>query len=143
MANNPASQSVNPMIDISGKQVYVSDRPPRIKHPLNQHYNKIAVLTGKIGMNIFEVISGLSKPEQAFIIEISKKFTWKAFLVEVNFKGLTKAQKSNKYRAYSKLRKKDLVKRVDKNLYFINPKLLIPSDGNLEVEAKHLWDSIP
>ena len=143
MANKTVSQITNPSTDISGKQVYVWDEPPKTRNPLSQNFDKIAKLTGNIGMNIFEVIANLSKPEQQFLIEISKKFTWKTYLIELKFNSLTKSQKSNKYRAYAKLRKKGLVKRVDKDLYFINPKLLIPSNSDLEIEAKHLWNQLP
>jgi len=142
MANNTLSQICNPTVDITGKQVYLTDKP-KIVNPLAQKFTKIALVSGKNSMNIFEIIGGLSKPEQQFLTEMSKQFTWKEYLISLDFSTLTKSQKSNKYRTYNKLRQKDLVKRIDKNIYLMNPRLLIPSDDAKEVEAKHLWDSIP
>jgi len=142
MANNSLSQICNPTIDISGKQVYFTDKP-KIRNPLAQSFTKIAQVSGKNSMNIFEILSDLSKPEQQFLTEMSKQFTWKEYLINLDFSKLTKSQKSNKYRTYNKLRQKNLVKRIDKNIYLMNPRLLIPSNDAKETEAKHLWDSIP
>jgi len=142
MANNSLSQICNPSMDISGKQVYITDTP-RIRNSLSQDFTKVAEVSGNAFMNIFEIISSLSKPEQAFLTEMSKQFNWKEYLINMDFSTLTKAQKSNKYRTYKKLNKKNLVKRISKDIYLMNPRLLIPSDNAKEIEAKHLWDSIP
>jgi len=132
-----------PQCDISGKAVYVLDNPPVKKDPNSARYSKIASLSGRNSMNIFEVVSSLSKPEQKFLVELSHKFNWNTYLLSMDLSSLTKTERSNKYRAFGKLHKKDLVKRVSTHVYLINPRLLIPSIPENEKHAKKLWDILP
>ena len=61
------------------------------------------------------------------------------YQVRIDTSKLTKSQKSKFSNGFNKLKDKDLVKRVSRGVYMINPNALIPNDY---VRELHIWETI-
>ncbi len=103
-------------------------------------FYKIAQFSRSNKMNIFEIMQSLTKPEMRLITEVSYGFSYKKFTTKLHLSKLSKSERSNKYRTYAALKKKELVRRVGTDAYMINPELLIPSNVNKEKEAIRIWE---
>ena len=92
------------------------------------------------GMDMIQEMAKMNKAEIALFAMIELNLDW-----ETNI-GIVRNPKDNKsltnkiYAGYKLLRAKDLVRRVQREMYMINPKLIIPGDNY--IKCKHTYDNL-
>ena len=91
-------------------------------------------------MDFIKTLTQMSKPELALFEQITDYLD-----IESNI-GIVKAPKGNQvaqnkiYKGYKLLRAKDLVRRVQREMYMVNPDLIIPGDNY--IKCKHTYDKL-
>jgi len=89
-------------------------------------------------MNLVEETCNFTSQEQWLFIKIEKELDDKNVSI-VRSKPLTKVEKEKLSIGYKRLRSKDLVRRIRREHYMVNPRLIIPKDfRERELEYKQL-----
>lgn len=122
-----------------GEQVSVSTK--KIKKPNyfmvgNGTMNKDRIY----GMDLLRELADSTKPEQFLILAIKDGIGWgNDYDPVVKVIGTTSTEKQYIKKAYPLLNERDLVRRIKRGHYMINPNALIPIDYNSAIQ---LWDSL-
>jgi len=104
------------------------------------------------GIDFIEVFAGLSKREQKVIILMKRNYRWDAethsydYIVElaldsVEFETAELLPYDSFLKGYKALFKKDLMRRVSKGKYMLNPEFLLPSTNSEYYKMK--WGECP
>lgn len=114
------------------------------KTRINQPYVTISrsgLYKGKtMGIALTEMYMDFNKAEQWFYKKLWKALDYKTNQATIIQSELTKVESNNLSAAYTSLRKKELVKRVRKEVYMINPHAVIYPDT--QDENIKIWDSL-
>ena len=105
-----------------------------------------------VGMNSIEKLINMSKREQAIIGLMIRNITWDKnlhslnYVVELTPDSVDFDKRVDKYMAYSSFLKgfaslhaEDIMRRVSKHKYMLNPQFLIPT-GELAPRYRLIWD---
>ena len=99
----------------------------------NGNYNNIGQ-----SMNLIQEMTKMSKPELWFFGEIESRIDFRnqkaTGEVVLDYSMYTSSQKQNIKKAYILLNNKNIVKRIKRGKFIINPKLILPRDVSLAEE---------
>lgn len=96
-------------------------------------------MNGKKGYPLVDTLIELSQQEQWFFKLIRENIDYKTNVAIVRNNGLTKSEKNRKNKAFLALKARDLVKRIKRETYMVNPDALMygPNyESNLDVWLK-------
>jgi hypothetical protein len=114
------------------------------KTKINQPYIAISrkgLFKGKqMGIPLTEMYMDFNKAEQWFYKKLWQNLNYKTNQATVIQSELTKSESNALSAAYTSLKEKDLVKRVRKEVYMINPRAVIYPDT--QQENIQIWDSL-
>lgn len=126
------------------EEIIVSSKSRETKPKINQPFSCISrqgLYRGKLmGIPLTELYMDFNKEEQWFYKMIWKALNFKTNQAVIEQSKLTKHESNKLSSAYQSLKQKDLVKRVCKETYMINPNAVIYPDT--QTENIKLWDSL-
>ena len=94
------------------------------------------------GLDLPPIVKNLSKPANHFFWQAVEDKSSETNEVVIRGKSLSKSQKNQLSRVYAELHKANLIKRVKREHYMVNPKAALPNFNNFE-SCWTQWENLP
>ena len=138
----------------TGGAIVFSPPPPGTRYalesiPENTRVRKppfIGIRTGDTPMNkeksLLQVIGKMTTAERWFFLYLEARMNPTNNVAIINNKELTKTQLKYKGIAYKTLAQKDLVRRLRREHYMINPGMIISFKDAIYTESVKIWETL-
>lgn len=99
-------------------------------------------MQGIEGLPTIQILMSLTKATQVVFLEMENFIDIDTNIIKYSPTPLTQVNRNRVSKAYREMYAKQILKRVTKKTYLINPKMFIPAKGNYS-EVQKQWDALP